>query len=202
MAAWHYVTLSTEQRETLVSMAETTATRTDNYGNTVRMEITNWKNKRLYINTSINGKRDESLWISLEDANDVKMQFNGDSNWLILEALLNEEIARNTPVIEAEETPAEEAAPRELTAFEKILAGAKFQTVAEIAPEAIEYAEKIREIEKQAAKAAEWFAGQHWQKVVIEGELAQINTEHMLNRRAYHDAYQAEYVRLLKKAGL
>lgn len=103
MAANHPVTLSSEQRETLVSLTDTVVYRTDRFGNKVRIEITNWKNKRLHVNTSINGKRDESLWISLEDANDVKMTFNGDSNWLILEALINAEIARNVKAEAASE---------------------------------------------------------------------------------------------------
>jgi len=88
MAANYPVTLSNEQRETLIGMAGTVVNRTDRFGNSVRIEITNWKNQRLYVNFSINGKRDESQWISLSDASDLNMTFNGDSNWLLLEALI------------------------------------------------------------------------------------------------------------------
>lgn len=137
MAAWHHVTLSNEQRETLVKLTDTVVVRTNEFGSDVRIEITNWKNKRLYVNFSINGKRDESQWISLEDSSDLNMQFNGDSNWLLLEALLHAEIARNTPapVVEAdaeiEFTEADDALAAETDAFWQ--ARAKTQIQAEAA---------------------------------------------------------------------
>jgi len=101
----------------------------------------------------------------------------------------------------AQNTPTVEPAPRELNAFEKLLAGAKFQTVAEVAPEAIERAAKIREIEQQAAAAAAKFAGRV-EAEKDEQELSWNSPEHKLVRRAYHDVYEAEYRRLLKEAGL
>lgn len=120
MSAWHYVTLSTEQRETLVNMTGTIATRTDIHGNVVRIEITNWKNKRLYVNFSGGNKFvQEKIWISLEDASDVNAQFNGDSNALLLLALIDAEIARTAPVVEVEIefTEADDALAVETDAF-------------------------------------------------------------------------------------
>jgi hypothetical protein len=120
MAANHKVTLTQQQREILVSMAGQNFVAVDKHGNDIRISINEWQKgnmHRLYINfeirsrTSGGWKNDEKVYLDMNVASDLEFIFNGNSNWMILEAALNAEIEARQPV----EAPVEEVAEIEMS---------------------------------------------------------------------------------------
>lgn len=99
------ITLTTEQRNALISMIGLNQDATDQFGNTIRVQVTSWKDQRVYINTLWKSKRDESTYLSLTDSNDLVISFNSDSTAEMIMALINAEVERLVPA-PVEETAA------------------------------------------------------------------------------------------------
>lgn len=86
------IILTEEQRNALIALTGEVFVRTDKRGREVRITIENWKDQRVYVNFYVGGKRIEYTYLSLADSSDVKIQFEGDALWLLLEAIINGKI--------------------------------------------------------------------------------------------------------------